>query len=107
MALRGPRCRVEVLWGGHAPFLSSNGGATLPRCRRGASARFERGAAASEILSDRAQAATDTRRKVAGMWVAPGLGLWFSASNSSSSRRPSSAARPVFAAASKAFIVGP
>jgi len=54
-----------------------------------------------------AQTETVTRRKVAGMEVASSLGLWFWALKSASSSACRSASRPLAAAASKAFIVGP
>lgn len=50
---------------------------------------------------------TVTRRKAAGMDVAPRTELLFSFSNNASSSFCKSAARPFFSAASKAFIVGP
>ena len=53
------------------------------------------------------QQATVTRRKVAGIEVAPFCGLWFWLANRSSSSFCSSSARPFFSAAANAFMVGP
>jgi hypothetical protein len=55
----------------------------------------------------RGHTATVTRRKVAGMEVAASLGLVFWLLKSASSSDWSSASRPLAAAASNAFIVGP
>ncbi len=50
---------------------------------------------------------TVTRRKSARMRVVSTLPLWFCATNRASSSRCNSPSRPSFAAASKAFMVGP
>src|SRR5262249_26773270 len=59
------------------------------------------------FLSRSFQTDTVTRKKVAGIDVAPGRVLLFWRLNKSSSSFCRSAARPFFSAASKAFIVGP
>jgi hypothetical protein len=83
------------------PHLLLAGHRAWHRLGQGALSRHERHS------RSRAQTATVTRRNVAGMDVASSFGLVFWALKRASNSACRSASRPLAAAASNAFIVGP